>query len=202
MEKATHEQGDAVQNYVNQIVEVVKPGAGYRLAAPNITKAHSAFEKFELKPTAKSDREKVFNRIAAAYVGGLFDKGYDSPELAGGELKNYLSKHPREGALGRVYAAIERGDKIGLESELKEAFESHIGGNKLETTLNDVRNQPDETKMGVYGNIATLLGDVDGYSGSAVSVSENLAASIQGLQQRLTIAEGVSKQKGEDHASH
>ena len=202
MEKATHEHEDAVPNYVNQIVEVVKPGAGYKLAAPNIIKAHSAFEKFELKPTAKSDREKVFNRVAAAYVGGLFDKGYDSPELAGGELKNYLSKHPREGALGRVYTAIERGDKIGLESELKEAFESHIGSNKLETTLSDVRNQPDETKMGVYGDLAKLLGDVDGYKGSAVSVSENLPGAIQGLQQRLAIAESVSKPKGGDNASH
>ena len=115
---------------------------------------------------------------------------------------DYLAKHPREGALGRVYAAIERGDKIGLESELKEAFEAHMGGNRLETTLSDVRNQPDETKMGVYGDLAKLLGDVDGYKGSAVSVSENLPGAIQGLQQRLAIAESVSKPKGGDNASH
>ncbi len=186
---------EAVQSYVNNIVELSKPGTNFRLMKPNIEKAHAALEKYELKPTAKKDREKRFNEIATVYLGGSFGIGYDSPDVAGGQMKQYFNRLP-DGAetLSRVYGAIERTDKVGLETELKRALEA-VGGNKLEALATEVRDQPDDIKLGVYNGIGSLVAEVNGYQGSTVSVAENFTGAISGLQQRLATAEALGRPK-------
>lgn len=193
--EAQTEEAKVVQGYVNQIVELSKPGTNYKLMKPNIEKAHASLEKFELLPTAKKDREKRLNQVAAAYLGGAFGIGYDGPEVAGGQLKQYINRLP-DGAetLGRIYGAIERTDKVGLEAELKRALES-VGGNKLEALATEVRDQPDNIKLGVYGGIGSLVADINGYEGSTVGVAENFTGAISGLQQRLATAEALGKPK-------
>lgn len=184
-----------ITGYVDKIVDLSKPGTNYRLMRPNIERAHAALEKHELKPTAKKDREKRFNEVATVYLGGAFGIGYDSPEIAGGQMKQYFNRLP-DGAetIGRVYSAIERKDKVGLESELKRALEA-VGGNKLEALATEIRDQPDKIKLGVYDIIGSLVAEVNGYKGSTVSVAENFTGAVSGLQQRLSMAETLGKPK-------
>jgi len=192
---ARTDTSEVIKSYVDRFVELSKQGTNYRLMQPNIEKAHAALEKHELKPTEKKDREKRLNELAAVYLGGAFGIGYDSPEVAGGQMKQYFNRLP-DGSetLGRVYNAIERKDKVGIENELKRALES-VGGNKRESLATEVRDQPEPIRMGVYGGIAPLIADVDGFKGSTVSVAENFPGALSGLEQRLAVAEAFGKPK-------
>ncbi|MBI2654961.1 hypothetical protein HYX06_00870 [Candidatus Woesearchaeota archaeon] len=188
------------EHYVHQITELAKPGANYNLVRKDIEKASAGFTaNYQAKPTPKGEREKEFNKVAATYVHSLFGIGYDDPSLAGNQVKQWLSRLP-EGALGRIYGAIERGDKVAILNEINQAWQAQA--NKLESILAEVREQPDEVKLAVYGNLASMLGDVNGYKGSPVSVAENLPGAISGLQQRLAVAESVSKTQGAGHSVH
>ncbi len=194
----THEKPH--EKYLHEITELAKPGANYKLVAKDIEKATAGFTaRYEAKPTPKSEREREFNRASATYLHSLFGIGYDDPSIAGNQVKQWLAKLP-EGALGRIYGAIERGDKVAILNELNQAWQAQA--NKLETILAEVREQPDSVKLAVYGGLAQMLGDVNGYKGSPVSVAENFPAAISGLQQRLAVAESISTTQGAGHSGH
>ena len=188
------------EHYVHQITELAKPGANYNLVRKDIEKASVGFTaQYRAKPTPKGQREQEFNKASATYLHSLFGIGYDDPSLAGNQVKQWLAKLP-EGALGRIYGALERGDKVAILNELNQAWQAQA--NKLETILAQVREQADAIKLAVYGGLAQMLGDVNGYKGSAVSVAENLPGAISGLQQRLAVAESVSTTQSADHSTH
>jgi hypothetical protein len=190
------------EHYVNQLVDLSKPGANYRHVKGDLDKGTAVFmAKYDGKAVAKSDREQTLNKIAATYLGGMFGIGYDDPTIPGSQIKQAIGKMP-DGSevMSRLYGAIERGDKAGIVGILNQAWQAQA--NKLETVVAQLREQSEEIRMAVYGNLANLLGDVDGYKGSVVSVAENLPGAVSGLQQRLAVAESVSKSGGEGHATH
>ena len=127
----------------------------------------------------------------------LYGAGFDSPDIAGGMLKKMLEKAP-EGTAGKLYGAIEKGDQYGIEEALKLTVESSYQNNKLETTVADWKNQTDPLKTNVTKKLASILGDVNDFKGSYLSILENPAVTLQGLQQRLAIAEGVAETKPAD----
>ena len=185
----------AAEEYVDSFVKYSKPGAGYELAAKDIAKVMPKFSRdYEAKATSKDKREGEFNKMALAFMGNLYGIGYDNPEVAGGQLKNILSKAP-EGTLAKVYTAIERGDKLELKAALKQGLEAFYQNQKLETTLTDARNQPDEVRIEYSKGLVKIVGDVNGYEGSYVTALENTPQVLQGLAQRLALAESVAKTK-------
>ena len=196
---------DGPETYVNRIVGLTKPNATYRAVAGDLGKVvaeGSLFTELKLDPTSKNKREEAFSRVAAAYLGSAYGIGYDDPTVAGGQLKSLIQRLPDSSEiLSRIYGAIERGEKPAVLHEINQVWKNVVGGNKLEALLADLRNQPDEVKMPVYDAIAQLLGNVDGYQGSAVSVAENLPGAVSGLQQRLALAESVSKTPAEKGAN-
>ena len=188
-------QKKLAQEYVDSFVEYSKPGAGYKLAAKDIAKVMPKFSRdYEAKATSKDKREGEFNKMALAFMANLYGIGYDNPEVAGGQLKNILSKAP-EGILAKIYTAIERGDKLELKAALKQGLEAFYQNQKLETTLTDARNQPDDVRVAYSKGLVSLVGDVDGYKGSYVTALENPTLVLQGLAQRLALAESVAKTK-------
>ena len=188
-------QKTLAQEYEDSFVEYSKPGAGYKLAAKDIAKVMPKFSRdYEAKATSKDKREGEFNKMALAFMANLYGIGYDNPEVAGGQLKNILSKAP-EGILAKIYTAIERGDKLELKAALKQGLEAFYQNQKLETTLTDARNQPDDVRVAYSKGLVSLVGDVDGYKGSYVTALENPTLVLQGLAQRLALAESVAKTK-------
>ena len=185
----------AAEKYVNQFTEISKPGAGYELSKRDISKAMPIFrEKYVAKPISEDKREPEFNKMASVLMSAIYGVGYDSPDIAGGQLKNMLSKAP-EGTLAKVYTALERGDQIGLEGTLKEGVEASYQNTKLETTVADANNQSDAIKIGWSKGLASIVGDVNGYEGSHIKVLQNPVAVLQGLQNRLAIAQSVGHAK-------
>ena len=183
------------QTYVNTFVKYSTPGAGYELAAKDVAKVMPKFSAaYNAKATPKDKREGEFNKMALAFMANLYGIGYDNPEVAGGQLKNILSKAP-EGTLAKIYTAIERGDKLELKAALKQGLEAFYQNQKLESTLTDARNQPDDVRVAYSKGLASLVGDVAGYKGSYVTALENTPQLLQGLAQRLAVAESVSQPK-------
>lgn len=181
--------------YVNKLIDLAKPRTEFKLMKPNIDKAHAAYEKLELSPTADKDKEAAFNKAAAAYLAGAFGIGYDDPTVAGGQIKNYLARLPNGSEiLENAYNAIKSGDKQSLESALKTALES-LGRNKLESLAQEIRDQSEDVRNGVYGGLAELIAEFNGYKGSALSVGENFSGAINLLRQRVAGAEAFGKPK-------
>lgn len=189
------QEGEEAAKYVDTLVKYSKQGAGFKLAEEPLKMALPKFrEDYKAKPTSKDKREPEFNTVAAKFLNILYGAGFDSPDIAGGMLKKMLEKAP-EGTAGKLYGAIEKGDQYGIEEALKLTVESSYQNNKLETTVADWKNQIDPLKTNVAKGLASILGDVNDFKGSYLSILENPTVTLQGLQQRLAIAEGVAETK-------
>ena len=180
-----------VQEYTDTLVDLLKPGVGYKLVKPEVDRARKKFlETYTVKPTKGAELESEYNKIATAYLVALRGVGVDSPHLAGNEMKLWLQRLGND-ALPKVKAAIEIGDQTQILSLFEQAYQA--SADKVETKMAELREQPDNVRLGVYGKIGGYLGDVNGYKGSAISVSENPAAALQALGQRLGTAKTFSK---------
>lgn len=177
--------------YTNTLVDLLKPGADFKAIRPRIEDALPKFRKsYKAKETKGSELENAYNSVAAAFLTALYGVGHDDPRNAGNEVKNWLQKVGND-ALPRLKAAIEIGDQSEIESILKDAYKNN--SNKIETTLAEVREKPDDVKMGFYGRLGSYVADINGYKVSPVTVAENPSAAIQALGQRLAAAKTFSK---------
>lgn len=182
--------------YVDRAIELTKPGAIYPLIKPNLDRARAALERHELETIEDKDKEKAFNKIAAVYLSGLYGGAGDSPDLAGGEIKRWLGQGPEAAAaLNRIYGALKSKNKTTLEYELLQAYLSNATSIKLETLNTEVTHQPDPVKEDYASGLASILAEVDGYTGSRVTVLQNPSGALQGLAQRLATAENFGKPK-------
>ena len=185
------------EHYFNAIVEASKPRASYGLVANDIARATAGIMSYDLKPTHKSERDRAFNDVAAAYLGGMYGIHYNDQEAkasAGTQLKNTIQRLP-DGSevLLRIYNAMESGEKSAVLHELNQVWKNSAISTKLETLLGEVRNLADGDRMAFYGMLAQANTGIDGYEASPVSVAENTNAAISGLQQRLAVAESQAK---------
>ncbi len=190
---------DPTHMYIDKLVNRLKPGASYKGVKGDLDRASKGFQAYNLSATPDSELEKGFNKAAAAYIGGLYGIGFDDPTLAGSDMKNWLQKVGEDG-LARAKAAIKVGNRTELMRIFEQAYEADKSG--IEPLLAEVREQPQDVRMGFYGGIAGMLAGVNGYTaGDAVKVSENAAAAVGALRQRLTTAENFSAPSG-GHGSH
>lgn len=181
----------SADEYASRLVNLLKPGEAYKLVKPELDKALPRFrEEYVAKATSGEKLEVEYNKVAAAFITALYGIAHDSPHIAGNELKSWLQKVGND-ALPRLKAAIQIGNQTEIEGILAQAYQAQA--DKIETTMAEVREKPEGVRLGFYERIASLVGDVDGYRGSTVSVSENPSAAVSALGQRLATAKTFSK---------